>query len=298
MPSKVYEASPLKRPRRSRRTRAQIEELDEAIIEAVDADAPVTLRGVFYRVVSTGAIDKTERGYEAIGRRLLQLRRDGRVHYADIADGTRWVTKPRSYDSPGEMLRSVAAQYRRALWSRSPTVVQVFSEKEAITGVLLPITNDWDVALGIMRGYASETFAWSVADSLDPFRHTIVVQFGDHDPSGVDAWRNFGDKVTAFVPHKSVEFARLAVTEDQIGWYDLPTRPTKATDSRAAKFVGESVEVDAIPAEELRTILDEFLASFHDGDELERLRAVEDAERQSVYEFARTFPTQHGGDPT
>ena len=32
--------------------------VDRAIIEAVEADSPVTLRGVFYRVVSAGAVEK------------------------------------------------------------------------------------------------------------------------------------------------------------------------------------------------------------------------------------------------
>jgi hypothetical protein len=152
--------------------------------------------------------------------------------------------------------------------------------------VLLPITDEWDVPLGIMRGYTSESFAWSVADGLDRHRNTIVVDFGDHDPSGVDIWRNFASKVSSFAPDASVEFVRLAVTPEQIELYELPTRPTKPTDSRSAQFSGESVEVDAIPAGELRRILDDFLADFHDPDELSRLRANEAIERAQVLQYA------------
>jgi hypothetical protein len=278
-----YGASALKR---SRRTNAQLADLDNAIIYAVRLDAPVTLRGVYYRVVSAGAVDKTEAGYRAVGRRLLELRRDGRVSYADITDGTRWVTAPTSYDSVNEMLLSSARQYRRSLWSRSETVVEVFTEKDAISGVLLPITARWDVPLGVMRGYSSESFVWTVADQLDRTRHTVIVQLGDHDPSGVGAWEDFQKKLRGFAPDASIEFVRLAVTEEQIEIYDLPTRPTKRSDSRSNNWVGGSVEVDAIPAGELRALLDEFLAQFHDPAELERLAAVEAAERQSVYAIA------------
>jgi hypothetical protein len=35
---------------RQRRTRAQLDAIDDAITEAVAADSPVTLRGVFHRV--------------------------------------------------------------------------------------------------------------------------------------------------------------------------------------------------------------------------------------------------------
>ena len=60
MKRQVYEASPVKR---GRSTQAQLGTLDRAIIEAVEQDRPVTLRGVYYRVVSAGAVAKTEAGY-------------------------------------------------------------------------------------------------------------------------------------------------------------------------------------------------------------------------------------------
>lgn len=284
--TEVYGASTVKR---SRRTRAELDDLDEAIIGAVAADAPVTLRGVYYRCVSGGAIDKDELGYRAVGRRLLELRRQGRVDYRHITDGTRWITKPTTYDSVGEMLLDAARQYRRSLWTRSGIVVQVFTEKDAISGVVLPVTDRWDVALGVMRGYVSESFAWTVADGLDRARTTMLVQLGDHDPSGVGAWRDFTDKVRNFAPDVSVEFMRLAVTPEQIDIYDLPLRPTKHSDTRAKNWAGGSVEVDAIPAPELRRLLEDFIAGFHNPDELGRLDVVESAERTSVLDFARAW---------
>jgi len=38
------------------------------------------------------------------------------------------------------------------------------------------------------------------------------------------------------------------VTPEQITEWNLPSRPTKATDTRAKGFKGDSVELDAIPA--------------------------------------------------
>ncbi len=275
--------------KRRRRTNDDIELLDQAIINAVAADAPVTLRGVYYRVVSAGAVDKTENGYRAVGRRLLKLRRNGRVSYSDITDGTRWITAPTTYNSVDEMLLDGARSYRRSLWSRSSTLVEIFTEKDAISGVLLPVTDRWDVPLGVMRGYSSESFTYNVADSLDPDRHTVIAQLGDHDPSGVGAWEDFARKITLFNPDASVSFVRLAVTPEQIIEFGLPTRPTKKSDTRSNGWVGGSVEVDAIPAPDLRRVLDEFLAGFHNPAELERLFRLERAERDSVLDFARSW---------
>jgi hypothetical protein len=208
----VYGASPVNR---LRRTRAELAAVDDAIIEAVETEHPVTLRGVFYRVVSAGEVEKTEHGYRLIGRELLKLRRAGAIRYDWITDGTRWINKPDSYDDLTQMLEDAAASYRRALWHRQPAEVQIYSEKDAISGVVLPVTHHWDVPLGIVRGYSSESFAWSVAQSIidaaERGKATHVYQLGDHDPSGVDAWRAFRKTVCGFLLEEHRELrARLA----------------------------------------------------------------------------------------
>src|SRR5665811_467222 len=88
----VYAPSPVKR---NRRTSAEIEAINRAIIRIVETDNPMTLRGLFYRLVSEGMIGKAENEYKNVGRYLLQLRRDDRLPYTWIADNTRWMRKPR-----------------------------------------------------------------------------------------------------------------------------------------------------------------------------------------------------------
>jgi hypothetical protein len=197
---------------RQRRTRAELAAVDDAIVQAVETEHPVTLRGVFYRVVSAGEVEKTEDGYRLIGRELLKLRRAGAIRYDWITDGTRWINKPDSYDDLDQMLEDAVASYRRALWHRQPAEVQIYSEKDAISGVVLPVTHRWDVPLGIVRGYSSESFAWSVAQSIidagQRGKDTHVYQLGDHDPSGVDAWRAFRKTVCGFLLEEYHELRR------------------------------------------------------------------------------------------
>jgi hypothetical protein len=189
--------------RRSRSARAALAALDDSIIAAVETEHPVTLRGVFYRVVSAGDVAKTELGYRQVGRELLKLRRAGAIPYDWITDGTRWISKPDTYDDLDQMLEDAHASYRRALWRDQAAEVQIYSEKDAISGVVLPVTERWDVPLGIVRGYSSESFAWSVAQSViaaaERGKHVHVYQLGDHDPSGVDAWRAFRERVVSFL---------------------------------------------------------------------------------------------------
>src|SRR5215217_9501620 len=117
---------------RMRRTNAQLAEIDQKIIQVVSDDSPVSLRGVFYRVVSLGGIEKTESGYRVIMRRLVELRRNGEVDYNDITDGTRWVTKPLTYDDAADAAQATARAYRKNLWLGQDTVVHILSEKDAI----------------------------------------------------------------------------------------------------------------------------------------------------------------------
>jgi hypothetical protein len=219
----VYGASTVKR---QRRTRAELAVVDEAITEAVETEHPVTLRGVFYRVVSAGAVEKTEDGYRLVGRELLKLRRAGAVRYDWITDGTRWISKPDSYDDLDQMLEDAAASYRRSLWRAQAAEVQIYSEKDAISGVVLPVTRRWDVPLGIVRGYSSESFAWSVAQSIIEAalrgKDTWIYQLGDHDPSGVDAWRAFRASVCGFLLEEHRDWvARIAAAHPEADLGDI-----------------------------------------------------------------------------
>lgn len=143
---------------RQRRTNAELDTVDEAIITSLATEKPATVRAVYYRVVSAGAVAKTEAGYDLVGRQLLKLRRAGRVPYSWITDGTRLVLKPDSWSRLDEMLADAAVGYRRALWHDQAVEVIVLSEKDAISGVIYPVTAKYDVELGIARGYSSETF--------------------------------------------------------------------------------------------------------------------------------------------
>jgi hypothetical protein len=82
----------------------------------------------------------------------------------------------------------------------------------------------------------------------------------------------------------------VAVTQDQIDAYDLPTRPTKETDSRSRNFHGESVEVDALPPSVLREIARDCITQHVDDDAMERTRQVEEAEQETLTRIAEHAP--------
>ena len=247
--------------------------------------------------MSAGAVTKTEKSYNAVQREVLKLRREGAMPYSWIVDGTRWQLKEPSWNSAEDALKDAAASYRRALWHDQNWYVEVWSEKDAISGIISPITNQWDVPLMIARGFASETFLWSTANTIRAIdKTTCIYQLGDHDPSGLAAWEHTKDKLRSFCPDVPILFRRLAVTPEQIDELDLPTRPTKASDSRSGTFVGESVEVDAIPTSILREIVSDAITSRIDQHKLEVLLLAEESERAGLLALANGWHPPEGGE--
>jgi hypothetical protein len=283
--STVYRSSPIKR---ARRTKADIERIKDAIVRELRADQPMTVRQLFYRLVSSGVIEKTETEYKGTVCRLTaEMRRAQEIPFGWIADNTRWMRKPRTESSLEEALRNTAETYRRAVWDNQNAYVEVWLEKDALAGVLYRITEAWDVPLMVTRGYPSLSFLYEAADAIQSREcPAYLYYFGDHDPSGVDIPRAVEQGLREFAPKAHIEFHRIAVNPDQIRSLGLPTRPTKTTDSRGKGFVGESVEVDAIPPVRLRAMAERCITSHIDYDAYHRMRRVEAAERETLRAIA------------
>lgn len=251
------------------------------IIVALYEDQPMTVRQMFYRLVSKGVIGKTEGEYNATVCRLLtQMRLDGTIPYGWIADNTRWMRKPHTYSSLEQALQRTAEAYRRSVWDNQAVYVEVWLEKDALAGVLMEETEPWDVPLMVTRGYPSISYLYGAAEAIGAQgKPAYLYYLGDHDPSGLDIPRNVEQRLREFAPGAAIHFDRIAVTTAQIAAFNLPTRPTKTTDSRAKGFVGESVEVDAIPPRDLRALVRERIEQHVDQAALDGLRVAEDSER-------------------
>jgi hypothetical protein len=247
-------------------------------------DAPMTVRQVFYRLVSNGVIPKSENQYKGTVVRLLsRMRRSGDVPFSWIADNTRWMRKPRTYSSLDSMLKRTAEAYRRSVWDNQDVYVEIWLEKDALSGVLYEETSKWDVPLMVVRGFSSLTFLHSAAETIaEQGKPAYLYYFGDYDPSGVVIPQTIERDLREFAPGVEVEFERVAVTPEQIASMKLPTRPTKRTDSRSKKFKGESVEVDAIPPKVLRQIVSDCITQHVDEAAYDVLLAAEESEKAAL----------------
>lgn len=288
----------------SRRTKAEIDALKAGLFDIVEEFKPMTVRQVFYQAVSHGLIDKSEAEYkQTVVRLLTRMRKNKEMPAGWIADTSRWMRKPITHDSLQDMLEDSVNLYRRALWRDQSEYVEVWLEKEALSGVLLPIASRWDVPLMITRGYPSFTFlseaAAAMREQIKAGKEVTLYYFGDHDPSGVDIPRHVEQELERLIaPHsrtdpaspayglKFINFERVAVNLEQIVSLGLQTRPTKKTDTRAKGFKGESVEVDAIHPHTLRDMAERCITQHINDDLMANTLNIEAQERETLRQIA------------
>jgi hypothetical protein len=249
------------------------------------------VRQLFYLLTVLGAVEKEESGYRKAQRQLLAMRREGLLPYDWVSDNTRWMRKPTTYAGLGDFFDRAVRHYRQDLWVRSDVYVEVWCEKDALAGVLMPITSEFDVPLMVTRGYSSETFAYNAAEAMkETERPCFVYYCGDFDPSGWQMARNLEEKLMEF--GAPVTFERLAVNPQQIQEWNLSVRPSKKSDTRCKAFFEEfgegtaSVELDAIHPDTLRGLVREAIERHVDHGQLAALKREEAAARESLQELA------------
>lgn len=198
--------------KRKRRTNAEILHIKDQLHGILSEQNPATVRQSFYLTETRSLVPKTEQGYDAVGRYLIQMRKDGVIPFGWISDNTRWMRKPQSYSSLEEALRNTVRTYRRNLWDTQDVYVEVWCEKDAIAGVLLEETYDWDVPLMVSRGFSSVTFLYEAAVKIRAIgKPAYLYYFGDHDPSGVAVDRSIEKRLREFAPDVEIHFQRVAV---------------------------------------------------------------------------------------
>jgi hypothetical protein len=133
-------------------------------------------------------------------------------------------------------------------------------------------------------GFDSLTVKKQFADRFSG-KPGIVLHLGDYDPSGEVMFRALEEDIQAF--DGDVEFHRLAVISEQIEAWNLPTKPPKTKgNTHAAQFSGtETVELEAIPPDLLRTILHEAANEYLDMDAFRQTEAKSANERQRLVEW-------------
>lgn len=262
----------------------------------------LTLRQLYYQFVSRDLIPNKQKSYDRLGDIISKGRRAGLIDWDAIVDRTRNLRTLSTWENPAEIVSAVASQFRYDRWENQPVYVECWFEKDALMGVFERIANELRIPYFSCRGYTSDSEVWSAAQRLDlettngkgEHRDTVILHFGDHDPSGIDMTRDIRDRLQLFGAGE-IDVRRMALNMDQVEQYEPPPNPAKITDSRyegyAALHGEESWELDALEPTVLAQLVRDEVATLVDQDQWDEDEEREEKARRELRSISKNYST-------
>lgn len=265
-----------------------IEQANQIIATYAAQGYDLTLRQLYYQFVSRDLIANRQSEYKRLGSIINDARLAGRIDWDSITDRTRNLVDLAHWANPAEIVDVCAKTFRIDKWKDQSLRIEVWIEKDALSGVFDRACKAEDIPYFSCRGYTSQSELWAAA--MRHVRHqrrgqpVTVLHFGDHDPSGIDMTRDITDRLHMFGAHSTIE--RLALNMVQVEEYNPPPNPAKETDSRFtgySKLHGdESWELDALEPNVLAQLVRDRVNDLRDTDTWEAAEETERNHKQSL----------------
>lgn len=258
-----------------------------------------SVRFIFYRLVGGHGYPKTERDYKNLAELLVKARRSGMIPFSWIIDsGTESTGGVGGYASRRKFLDgerdNLVDLFSLDEMMNQPFHVELWSEDAGSLPLLGSIVHPYPVTVYSTGGFSSVTVTHQVAQRvLSRDRPTVFLHVGDFDPSGESIYRSMSQDVGAFVSDEQggawipetgetrlhedddgPDFrpVRVALTREQTIRWDLETAPPKASDSRSANWVGETVQVQAMTEDQMEETVLDAVRSYVDEVQLQATR--------------------------
>lgn len=287
-----------------------LDKANEIIADYAAQGYDLTLRQLYYQLVSRDIIPNRQREYNRLGEIVANGRMAGLIDWDAIVDRGRELDKNSHWNSPREILDTAANAFAFDKWANQPKRVLVMVEKDALSGVLEPVCRRLDVPFSANKGYASASHLWRIAQQLstwaqDHNQFPVILYFGDHDPSGLDMDRDVFERLQELGDLQGKEWSeeidpvgdgdgialeRLALTKKQIEKYNPPPNPAKQTDSRAEQYIAqfgyESWELDALEPRVLANLVERNILKHRDESAWNEMLDREEAVKEQLRQFA------------
>jgi hypothetical protein len=292
---------------------ALVAECNDIIRDYAGQGLRLTLRQLYYQLVSKNRIENTERSYKRLGNIVSDARLSGRMDWSAIEDRNREPITVSDWSGLDTLVDSALSAYRLPRWEGQEHYVELWVEKAALAGVLEPLAREFHVTLMVNRGYSSQSAMYESAsrfkercgstedeaawtdddgDVTQPATYThertpVLFYLGDHDPSGEDMVRDVRERMEMFGV-TGIDVRKLALTKAQITQYRPPPNPAKVTDPRARDYIARhgntSWEVDALNPGILARLVRTAFASVIDVEKMARIKEQEQIDKQQLKE--------------
>ncbi len=240
------------------------------IIEEYRKDGYVlTLRQLYYQLVSRDIIPNNQSEYAKVSQLLVQGRMAGFVDWDCIEDRVRKPKLPYWVTGIPDAINDIVKQYRLDRQHNQENYIEIWTEKDAISNILYRVSEYYHIRLMVNRGYSSCSALYEAyrrfKSERDWDKKLYILYLGDHDPSGLNMIEDIHDRLNYdFGLDNSdggkVNIIHIGLTDEQIEKYNPPPNPTKIKDPRAneymAKYGNTCWEVDALNPKILTEIVE------------------------------------------
>lgn len=270
-----------------------------ATLEELKNYWPLTLRQVYYQLVSRQLIENKVTEYAMLSKLLKHARLDGFVPWEAIEDRMRqsrlnrgWNDKDLFLDTE---LENFLLGYRRHLQQNQPNYLEIWIEKDALSSIFQRVADPYCIPVCTCRGFSSVSFLYElrqrILSSQTDDQQPIILYFGDFDPSGEEMLPAMKITLQDEMQVSEVVYEKVALTREDITKYNLPHDPNavKKSDSRYQKFVEKwgryAVELDALPPDVLQNRIREAIKSHIDMKEFKNQQLVATREKVKIGDF-------------
>ncbi len=172
-----------------RRTDAESRLRRKFILERAAAilspESPMTLRHLFYLLVSEGLVTNNEDDYSIVSQVTTGAREASEIDDASLTDESRVVYRPYVHDSLHEWADGMETTFDLNPWLGQKSYCECWFEKGAVMSVVESLHREYRVTMRPFRGQLSRPGVAKIAsDFAQVTKPVTVYYFGDHDPSG------------------------------------------------------------------------------------------------------------------
>lgn len=266
-----------------------LEKIKEILKEYEEQDIKVTLRQLYYQLVSRDLIPNKQSAYAKLSGLLTNARYSGVIDWKAIEDRIRVPSIPLTFRDTRELIETAVDWYELDRWEEQEYYIELWTEKDAISSVIKPLTDKYQVTMVVNRGYSSATAMYESSERFNNqkgIKNCILLYLGDHDPSGLNMITDIQQRLNEF--GCNVKVIPIALTMEQVRKYNPPTNPAKETDPRAKwyfeNYGDKSWEVDALKPEVLQELIETSILEYLDVDKFELIQEQEKQDKIKLQE--------------
>jgi hypothetical protein len=163
----------------------------------------LTLRQLHYQLVTQNWIVNHDTAYKKLGGILDDCRYGGVIDWNAIEDRGRVPYIPYSVKDVPDALQDTIDQYRIDRQRGQINHVELWTEKDALSGILKRTTQKYHIRLVVNKGYTSSSALYGAykrcVQEITAGKKVTILYFGDHDPSGLDMIRDIRERLLLFL---------------------------------------------------------------------------------------------------